>query len=103
MTKTKSGALILAGLIATYSVCNPLIEERRAPMLWPALQAVLAAASGIALYCDSVVLAAVCALLLLGVSLITFFGAGFHVVIPAAGLVFLIALHSQRADLPRRL
>jgi hypothetical protein len=110
----------LAGLIATYSlvqglraswqmadVHNQFFEMRQAAMWWPAMwwpgiQAALAAACGIALYYDSVALAFVCALSLLGVSLITVFGAGFHVVIPAAGLVLLITLYSQReASRPR--
>jgi hypothetical protein len=114
MSKTKAGALVIAGLIATYSVVqglrnsfqmadvnNQLFGIRRAAMwwpamLWPGMQAALAAACGIALYYDSVVLAAICALFLLTVSLITFFGVGFYIVIPAAGLVLLITLYSQR-------
>jgi hypothetical protein len=60
------------------------------------MQMALASLSGIALWANLVALAAVSALLLLLVSLITFFGVGLYVVIPAAVLVALIAVYSRQ-------
>lgn len=89
----KTGAIALASTIALFCVYQALL----APSPWWALiQVTLAGVAAAALLTDFVILAASCALVLLLISLITFFSVGFYVLLPAAALVILIALHSQR-------
>lgn len=104
----RNAAIVLAIAIALFSIYPTLVtltqttnvdgfaNVHRAVPLWSVMQMALASLSGIALWANLVALAAVSALLLLLVSLITFFGVGLYVVIPAAVLVALIAVYSRQ-------
>ena len=106
----KKGAVALTSIIAAFCVYQAFLsgpiaidrfgEIRHERHWWAVIQAALATLSGVALLADFVIVAALCALVLFLVSFMTFFGGGFWVVLPAAALALLIALHSQRKPSP---
>src|SRR2546422_10499537 len=98
----KKGAVALASMIAAFCLYQAFLsgpvaidrfgQVRYEPLWWALIQAALAALCVVALFGDFVIFAALCALLLLLVSFVTFFGVGFYVVAPAAVLLILITL-----------
>jgi len=71
-------------------------------LLWPVIVGAVAAVAIVALLADFVLLAGLCAYVILLVSLISFFSIGLLVFAPAAILIMLIGVNSRRRALSPR-
>jgi hypothetical protein len=99
----KKAAVIVAGVITVFSTYQAFPPQTTAiidsadrgssPGWWAMIQAVTAGACAVTLAADLILLAALCAFLLLLFSFITFFGVGLLILGPAAVLLVLIGLH----------
>ncbi len=109
----KKSSVVVASLIALFCAWEAFLSPgavwidpvaggvKHVPRLWPLIQAVVASLTVIALMADFVLLAALCAYIIVLVSLISFFGSGLYVSVPATALVILIGMHSAGKPLSR--